>query len=145
MMRRIGLALLLAVTWGCPLPQQLPPASGVAGVYHARLPAADASARVVTLWLQPGGAATLETVYVGKGRGPVEHGVWSANGDELTVQLDGAGEPLVYTIAPDRLVPKRWDRNLYGSSGLSLVRRAAYQSERPGIFETPGQPGRVEP
>ena len=136
MRRPAFLALLALVAWGCPLPQPPPVSTAVAGVWHARLPAADASARVVTLWLQPGGAATLETVYVGKPRLPVEGGVWSATGDELTVTLDGQHEPLVYTIESERLVPKRWDHALYGTGGLLLTRRASY-SEGPSIFETP--------
>ena len=129
-------ALLALVTWACPLPPPPLPSAGVPGVYHARLPAADASARVVTLWLQPGGTAILETVYVGKPRLPTENGSWSASGDELTVQIDGQQAPLVYSIDRDRLVPKRWDEALYGTSGLPLTRRASYQPP-PSIFEVP--------
>jgi hypothetical protein len=136
----VVLALLAA---GCPLPQPPPVANTVAGVYHARLPAADASARVVTLWLQPGGAATLETVYIGKPRQPAETGAWSASGDEVTVRLDGEAQPLVYTIVKDQLVPKTWDHARYGDSGLLLTRRASYQHESPSIFET-RQPAHVE-
>ena len=99
----------------------------------------------MTLWLQPGGAATLETVYVGKGRGPVTGGRWSIAGDEVTVQLDDGSKPLVYTMTTDRLVPKQWDHDVYGSQGLMLQRRAGYQSGAPNIFENPGMPGRVEP
>lgn len=133
------LALLALVAWACPLPQPPPPSTVVPGVYHARLPAADASARVVTLWLQPGGTAILETVYVGKPRLPTENGTWSVAGNELTVQLDGQ-QALVYTIEPDRLVPKRWDEALYGTTGLTLTRRASYQSDRASIFEVPQKP-----
>jgi hypothetical protein len=135
--RRLLLVVLLALaSVGCPIPQPPPPASTVAGVYHARLPAADASARVVTLWLQPGGEATMETVYVGKPRTPAESGAWSASGDEVTVRIDGQAEPLVYTIAGERLVPKQWDRALYGDSGLPLSRRASYQHEGPSLYDT---------
>src|SRR4029453_17445424 len=62
-------------------------AGRAAGGHRARAPGADASARVVTLGLQPGGVAALETVYVGKPRMPAENGVWSASGREGTVRL----------------------------------------------------------
>lgn len=139
-----GVALLAALS-ACPLPQPPPAAGTVAGVYHARLPAADASARIVTLWLQPGGAASLETVFVGKGRGPVDEGRWSATGDEVTVSLDGQSEPLVFGVDRDRLMPRRWDRTRWGDAGLELTRRAAYNRDRPSVFAPANMPGRVEP
>ncbi len=136
MIRRIPSLVLLACIAGCPLPQPPPPASTVAGVYTVRQAAADASTRVVTLWLQPGGAATLETVYVGKPRTPAATGSWSAEGDEVTVRIAGQSDPLIYTIAVDRLVPKRWDHALYGEEGLPLARRASYQKEGATLYDT---------
>ena len=146
---RTAIAVLAAATLAglsaCPLPQPPPPATTVAGVYHARMPAADASTQVVTLWLQPGGAASLETVFVGKGRGPVDSGRWSATGDEITVRLDGQSEALVFGVDRDRLLPRRWDHARYGDAGLQLVRRAAYNPDRPSVFAPTNMPGRVEP
>jgi len=125
---RMLLVLVVLATSACPLPQPPLPSSQVQGVWTARMAAPDGSARVVTLWLQPSGVATLETVDLGKERLPVAHGVWSAHGDDLTVQLQGedgqpSGAPLVYTIQPQSLVPKQWDRAVYGATGLPLTRR----------------------
>jgi len=121
--RLAGAALALAML-GCPLPPQPLPSSGVPGVYESRTPGAGGNTRVVTLWLQSGGSATLETVDLGKERTPVENGTWSAQGEEVTVTLQGASEPLVFGIQQDQLVPKRWDHHVYGDSGLLLTRRA---------------------
>ncbi|HJW68435.1 MAG TPA: hypothetical protein VJ829_03670 [Candidatus Binatia bacterium] len=121
---RLACAVLVLAICGCPLPPQPLPSSGVPGVYEARTPGADGNTRVVTLWLQSGGRVTLETVDLGKERAPVENGSWSAQGEEVTVTLDGESEPLVFGIQRDQLVPKRWDHNLYGDGGLLLTRRA---------------------
>jgi hypothetical protein len=127
--RRLACVLVALAFSGCPLPVQPLPSSTVPGVYHARMPAPDGSTRVVTLWLQPGGRAALETVELGKERVPAQNGSWSAQGDEVTVTFEGASEPLVFGIVRDDLVPKRWDRKLYGENGLRLTRRASYQPE----------------
>jgi hypothetical protein len=121
---RLACAVLVLAICGCPLPPEPLPSSGVPGVYEARIPGADGNTRVVTLWLQSGGRVTLETVDLGKERAPVENGSWSAQGEEVTVTLDGESEPLVFGIQRDQLVPKRWDHNLYGDGGLLLTRRA---------------------
>jgi hypothetical protein len=136
------LAILIAVlSAGCPLPPPPAPAVTVGGVWTARLPAPDASAsaRIVTLWLQPGGAATLETVDVGQGRKPVESGTWFATATDLAVRLDGAAAPLVFTVEKDRLVPKEWDRAAYGATGLPLTRRSS-SAPKPSIWQPANQP-----
>ena len=122
----VAVALLFS---GCPMgrgPDD--PSDAVAGVYTARLPAADASGRIVTLWLQAGGTATLETVYVGKGQAPVERGRWSVRDNEVTVLLldadDGPRqETLAFTLKDERLAAKTWDRTRWGDAGFALTRR----------------------
>jgi hypothetical protein len=124
----IHLLLALVILSGCPLPPQPLPSGEVGGVWTARTVAPDGSARITTLWLQPEGKATLETVDIGKERQPLVHGSWSAYGDELTVQLEGEDgkanpAPLVYGIGPANLTPKQWDQSVYGPTGLPLTRR----------------------
>ena len=124
----IGVLLAVVILSGCPLPPQALPSGQVGGVWTARTVATDGSARIVTLWLQPEGKATLETVDIGKERQPLVNGSWSAYGDELTVQLQGEDgqpnpSPLVYAIGPNNLTPKQWDQNVYGPTGLPLTRR----------------------
>ena len=124
----IRLLLALVILSGCPLPPQPLPSGEVGGVWTARTAAPDGSARITTLWLEPEGKATLETVEIGKERQPLVHGSWSAYGDELTVQLQGEEgkpnpSPLVYAIGPNNLTPKQWDQNVYGPTGLPLTRR----------------------
>jgi hypothetical protein len=124
MMLRPACVLLLAlVISACPLPPTPLPSSTVPGVYNARTAAADGSARVVTLWLQPGGKATLETVDLGKERVPAASGTWAAQGQEVAVTLDGESDPLLFSVGRDELTVTRWDRTIHGESGLTLKRR----------------------
>jgi hypothetical protein len=124
----VGVAGLLIS--GCPMsggPDK--PPETVDGVYNARLPAADASARIITLWLERDGTATLEIVDVGKGKTPIERGRWSMRGADVIVELlyadeEGArNETLVFTRTEDRLVPKAWNRQRYGDMSVPLTRR----------------------
>ena len=124
MMLRPACVLLLALAISaCPLPPTPLPSSTVPGVYTARTVAADGSARVVTLWLQPGGKATLETVDLGKERVPAASGTWAAQGEQVAVTLEGESEPLVLSVGRDELTVTRWDRTIHGESGLTLKRR----------------------
>ena len=94
------------------------------GVYTARTVAADGSARVVTLWLQPGGKATLETVDLGKERVPPASGTWAAQGERGRGDARRArASRCVLSVGHDELTVTRWDRTIHGESGLTLKRR----------------------
>jgi hypothetical protein len=123
-MRPHALVLLLAtlLLTGCPS-RGPDPWEENAGVYTARFPAADAQERIVTLWLDEGGTARLEQVYVGKARLPVDEGRWSATGTDITVTLADASEPIVFRRVGKELLPESWDKKRYGSEGLILQRR----------------------
>jgi hypothetical protein len=117
----------VAALAACTLLRPDDPAAAARGIYHVRLPAADTAGRIVTLWVQDGGVATLETVHLGRPDRQVAQGRWAVRERELTLELlDGRGEPdttLVYEVQPDRLVPVRWDRDRWGAAGLPLRRR----------------------
>jgi hypothetical protein len=122
-----GAVVALVLLGGCALLGPKDPARAVRGIYNARLPAADSAGRIVTLWVQPGGAATLETVFVGKPERFVEEGTWSYRDERLRIVLGDtrreASTTLVYRLEDDRLVPQEWDRTRYGETGLPLRRR----------------------
>jgi putative lipoprotein len=86
------------------------------------LPAADAPGRSVTLRLEPDGTAILITQVVGKGSGASARARWTATGGgALTVTPDGQ-RPLVYEASGGRLVPREWDHDRYGATGVPLGR-----------------------
>jgi hypothetical protein len=123
--RRLALLAVVLVV-GCALVRPEEPERRVLGVYQARTAVPDALGRIVTLWVQEGGRATLQTVDVGKGS-VAEGGRWSVRDDELTVVLVAADgterRPLVWEAQGDRLVPRTWDPAIWGQAGLPLVRR----------------------
>ena len=124
---------------GCPIPPPPPVTTTVSGVYTTR-GRGETGPRVITLWLQPGGSASLETVVVGKESRRRRRGRGSASGDELTVRLGADSTPLVYTIDQARLVPKQWDRD-----GLRRHRPAAGAARElrpagPTLFEPQQRP-----
>lgn len=103
-------AILLAmlVLTGCPTSQPPDPWKANRGVYTTRLGSAGNEERIVTLWLDEGGTARFETVYVGKERGPLEMGRWSAVGNEITIQLAGK-QPMVFRRVGRELLPDATD------------------------------------
>lgn len=97
------------------------------GIYAATLPAADASGRNITLVLRPDGIAEMTTEYIDKGDPIVERGRWTraANIVAVTLPPASAGDApvsLVWTMDGDNLIPRTWDKSLYGDEGLPLSR-----------------------
>ncbi len=131
MRNRSLLAVLLALTTlGCAFLGPRDPARKADGMWQDRFPAENGSTKLVSLWLQPQGRATLETVTLGQQRpADPQVGRWTFRDDnQLTVQLEDQaekpiGQPLVFELVGDRLVPKRWDKAVYGPDGLALKRR----------------------
>lgn len=91
------------------------------------LPAADVRGRVVRLAIGTDTMALLEIEFIGRG-GVSRSGVWSARGEELTFEprhIDGRPleAALVWRLEGNRLLPLRWNRELYGSGGLPLTKQ----------------------
>jgi hypothetical protein len=121
--------LLLVLAIGCAYLGPPDPARKADGMWMERFPTPEGSTKVVSLWLQPTGRATLETVQLGQQRTEPQGGRWSFREDnQLTVQLenelgDPVGQPLVFDLVGDKLVPKKWDAGVYGTDGIPLRRR----------------------
>ncbi len=99
-------------------------ATRAAGVYTTTLPAADGPGRIITLTLRQDGTAEMRTEYVGRDAVIAEQGRWTRAADIVAVTLareDGAGETtLSWTRDKDTLIPRKWDKSLYGEVGLPL-------------------------
>ena len=98
--------------------------SRATGVYTATLPAADGPGREITLTLRQDGTAEMRTEYAGKDAPIIEQGRWTRAADIVAVTLrgkDGDGETsLSWTRDNDMLIPRKWDKSLYGEAGLPL-------------------------
>jgi hypothetical protein len=129
-MRIASLApLLLVAALGCAYLGPPDPARKADGMWQERFPTENGSTKLVSLWLQPEGRATLETVTLGQQRSEPQYGRWTFRDDnQLTVQMEDQalkpiGQPLVFQLVGDRLIPKKWDKSVYGPDGLALRRR----------------------
>jgi hypothetical protein len=92
------------------------------------LPAADIRGRIARLAIGPDTMATLEIHFIGRGA-VLRHGVWWARGEDLTFEPRRVdGRPLesafLWRLEGNRLVPLRWNRDVYGSGGLPLTKQA---------------------
>ena len=99
------------------------------GLYVSEtLPAADSRGRIARLTIGTDTMAMLEIQFIGRG-GVSRRGVWWARGEELTFEPRRVdGRPLetafLWRLEGNRLVPLRWNREIYGSGGLPLTKQA---------------------
>ncbi len=133
--RMVWMVLLPCAVIACggqrePAQRAVPPDSAKwNGLYVSdTLPAADVRGRVARLAIGPDTLAALEIQYVGRGA-VLRRGVWWARGEELTFEpRRGDGRPLetafLWRLEGGRLVPLRWNREVYGSGGLPLTKQA---------------------
>jgi hypothetical protein len=96
---------------------------GHGGTYFGEL----APDRQYTLILHLDGSSSL-TVEPGDKAAVVAWGRWSENAGSIIVQeLDSdfrsVGKPIEWTRRGDRLLPKAWDRSLFGDTGLFLQKQ----------------------
>ena len=92
------------------------------------LSSASGRGRLVRLAVGPDTAAALAIEFVGLGT-TYHPGRWSAEGDLITLQpTRGDGTPtenaLTWRLEGKRLVPAKWDKSVYGATGLPLVKSA---------------------
>lgn len=147
-----GKALKLAQSY--PAESSDPVSNEVNGVYLARsLPAADASARNITLILSQDGSAVMTTEYVGKGT-IVQNGVWKQNGSNANiVWTEQDGKPINtqmnFELRGNDMVYVGPDANAFGSEGLTLSRAfpvtklAGSQWQLTTVGDTPVLPNTV--
>ncbi len=99
------------------------------GNYEAYLPdRATAKWRKLVLTLRADGSALLTEEPGSAQASRREQARWQQTQDVVLLQLltptgKPAGMPLVWTVSTERLLPRAWDRDLYGFSGL-LMRRS---------------------
>lgn len=92
------------------------------------LPTIAGPGRVVRLEMRADTQAALSTEFIGRGTVFLP-GFWHARGDEMTLQPVDLQQrpnalPLVWRLKGGRLVPVRWNKELYGESGIPLHRWA---------------------
>lgn len=129
--RRVLLAAWLLVAAGCRDADQrgltVQEVGQFAGPWVSdTLPTEVGRGRVARLNVRPDTAAVLSMEYVGRGSVNLP-GHWSARGTELTFQpvdidFRPNARPFIWRLERDRLVPVRWDKGLYGETGVPLRR-----------------------
>ena len=123
----------------------IPPDSAKwSGLYVSdTLPAADVRGRIVRLVIGIDTMAMLEIQFIGRGA-VRRHGVWWARGEELTFEPRRVdGRPLetafLWRLEGSRLVPLRWNRDVYGGGGFPLTKQVPPAS---APADTTGEPRR---
>jgi putative hemolysin len=92
------------------------------GTYERTLPGASAGGeRNVTLLLDAGHGAMLSAALSGRPSRYLVPGKWESSGYVVTVSTEH--ERLVFDYFGDRLVPREWDRRLWGEAGPGTLLR----------------------
>jgi hypothetical protein len=109
------------------------------------LPSVAGRGRVARLEMRSDTQAVLSTEFIGRGTVFLS-GVWRARGNEVSLQpVDiwnrPIAVPLVWRVEGDRLVPVRWNKDLYGEAGIPL-RRSVLPGAPAAADTTPREEGR---
>lgn len=133
-------AVTPSATSGTPAAPAPAPALGgaAAGLYTNTGPAADASALVYLLTLDPNGGATMTQTYVGKS-GFVSKGTWAQSGNTVTLTLsEQDGKPsnavVVMTAEGDKLTTTQDSSKVFGDPGFVLTKTAADVVVLSGVY-----------
>ncbi len=116
-------------------------AGAAAGLYTNTGPAADASALIYLLTLDPNGGAVMTQSYVSKGSF-VSTGSWSQNGNAVTVNFttqDGKANPatVVLNAEADKLTTTKDDAKIFnGTTGFVLTKTPADVVALSGVYNT---------
>ena len=116
-------------------------AGAAAGLYTNTGPAADASALIYLLTLDPNGGAVMTQSYVSKSSF-VSTGSWSQNGNAVTVKFttqDGKANPatVVLNAEADKLTTTQDDAKIFnGTTGFVLAKTPADVVALSGVYNT---------
>ena len=111
-------AILLALLCGC--------ATNLGGSYQGVLPAASGGGeRFVRVTLNDDGSAALSTTFSGAGQaGALALGQWKREDGTIEIQLDEPrAERMVFRRAGNDLLPREWDRTIWGEAGPGVLTR----------------------
>ena len=110
-------ALLFAFVSGC--------AVNLGGSYQGVSPAASGGERYVRVTLNEDGSAALSTTFSGAGpAGALALGKWKRDGGTIDIQLEAPRpEHMVFRRAGNDLLPREWDRTIWGDAGPGVLTR----------------------
>ena len=115
---RSAVVLSLALLAGC--------AVNIGGSYQGVLPAASGGGeRFVRVTLKEDGSAALSTTFSGGGaEGTLALGKWKNDGGTIDIQLEEPrAERMVFRRAGNDLLPREWDRTVWGDAGPGVLTR----------------------
>lgn len=137
----VGQKLCIPAASGTPTtPAPAAVGGAAAGLYTNTGPAADASALVYLLTLDPNGGATMTQTYVGK-NAFVNKGSWTQDGTTVTLTLtemngQASNAVVVLTAASDKLTTTQDNNKVFGDPGFVLTKTPADVVALSGVYNT---------